>query len=343
MLKRLVQACALCLLLVVIGASVFFNQLNRYFWQSPKHDGVEQSFTINEGDRFMGVAQGLKQQKLIANAMWFRVMAELAGLTNDVQPGTYDLYPHQDYKTILATITAGGKRSDASVTIPEGYTLKQMGALLATKGWATEEEWAQVTGQFSPLETDPFIVAAKKPDNVDLEGYLFPDTYRFFADATATEIAQTMLDATAEHVNDLGATPDGDATGMTIHEVLTLASILEREVRQLETMKNVSDIFLKRLEIGMPLQADSTVNYVTGGDDPSISLDDRDNTDSPYNTYKYPGLPPGPISNPGDNAINAALHPKENAYFYFLTDDNGNIYYAETHDEHVENKNRYLK
>jgi UPF0755 protein len=181
------------------------------------------------------------------------------------------------------------------------------------------------------------VVVAQKPGDVDLEGYLFPDTYRFAYDASAEDIARIMLDNMAEQVNDAGR-PNGDAAEMTIHEILTLASIIEREVRQPSTMKNVADIFLKRLDIGMALQADSTVNYVIEGDSPSITLDQRDNTESPYNTYKYPGLPPGPISAPSANAIDAVLNPTANNYLYFLTTDDGEIYYAETHDEHVRNK-----
>ena len=150
-----------------------------------------------------------------------------------------------------------------------------------------------------------------------------------------------MLDTMADRVGDLGR-PIGDAATMTTHEILTLASIIEREVRQPSTMKNVADIFLKRLDIGMALQADSTVNYVIEGDSPSITLDQRDNTESPYNTYKYPGLPPGPISAPSANAIDAVLNPTANNYLYFLTTDDGEIYYAETHEEHVRNKVQYL-
>jgi UPF0755 protein len=150
-----------------------------------------------------------------------------------------------------------------------------------------------------------------------------------------------MLDTMEARVNSLDA-PTGDAKDMTLHEVLTLASIVQREVRKESEMKNVADVFLKRLSIGMALQADSTVNYITGGDDPSISLDDRD-IESPYNTYQNPGLPPGPISNPGLDALTAVIHPASNPYLYFLTDDLGNVYYARTFDEHLANKAKYLK
>ncbi|MCH8049733.1 endolytic transglycosylase MltG [Patescibacteria group bacterium] len=129
---------------------------------------------------------------------------------------------------------------------------------------------------------------------------------------------------------------------LTMHEVITLASIVEREVRSAEDMANVADVFLKRLDIGMALQADSTVNYVTGKDTPAISLDDRE-IESPYNTYKYPGLPPGPISNPGVAALQAVVNPSSNPYLYFLTTPEGEVIYAQTHEGHVENKAQYLR
>lgn len=343
MFKRCLNACLLVIVLMGIGAVVLVNQLSRYFLQDPAKDAVAQEFMVTEGEGFLTVARNLQEQEIIANATWFRIMAEFAGLTDNVQVGTYTLVPEEDYKTILAVLTAGTTHGvDVRVTIPEGYTLEQMGEILVAKGLVTAEAWSAATGANSPLETHEFVVAAQKPDDVDLEGYLFPDTYRFAIDASAEQIAAVMLDNMAERVNDLGR-PTGAAAEMTTHEVLTLASIIEREVRQPATMKMVSDIFLKRLAINMALQSDATVNYVIDGDDPSITLEQRDNTESPYNTYKYPGLPPGPISAPSSNAIDAVLNPTSNNYLYFLTTDDGDIHYAETHDEHVQNKNNYLR
>ena len=129
---------------------------------------------------------------------------------------------------------------------------------------------------------------------------------------------------------------------MTMHELLTLSSIVEKEVRTAETMKNVADVFLKRLDIGMALQSDATINYIIKGDNPSPLYSDLE-VESPYNTYKHAGLPPGPISAPGLNALNAVLHPASNTYLYFLTTDEGAIYYAETYEEHLRNKARWLK
>ncbi len=342
MLRRILVSCGWLAAVFLATCLVGLNQMSRYFWQNPDEDSTAQTFIVAEGEAFATVADNLKSQNIIANATWFRLMAELAGQTNYIKAGTFVLYPGEDYQTVLASLTAGTTEGvDVRVTITEGLTLKQMGELLETKQIVTQAEWLAVTGVDSPLETHEFVMAAQKPDDTDLEGYLFPDTYRFANDASAEDVARIMLDNTAKQVSDLGR-PTGLATNMTLHEVLTLASIIEREVRQLVTMKNVADIFLKRLDIGMALQADSTVNYVIDGDSPSITLEQRDNTESPYNTYKYPGLPPGPISAPSANAIDAVLNPTANNYLYFLTTDEGEIYYAETHVEHVRNKAQYL-
>jgi UPF0755 protein len=127
----------------------------------------------------------------------------------------------------------------------------------------------------------------------------------------------------------------------TIFEIVTMASILEKEVQTDEDRAMVADIFWRRLKAGMPLQADSTINYITGKSDSRANLTDIQ-IDSPYNTYKYPGLPVGPIGNPGLSAIKAAIYPKANGYWYFLTTDDGKVIYAKSFDEHKANKAKYL-
>lgn len=336
LIRVVVVAAALLLVCLVVG----LNQLNRIFLQEPKADTQPIVFEIKEGESFQTVAKHLQSEGLIGSALWFRAAAEVAGLTDDVKQGIYELKPGSSYAWVLAVITTS-ITSDVSVTVPEGYTLDQIGEVVNDKLGITKADWEKATGMSSSFEAHPFVVRAKKPDNVDLEGYLFPDTYRFFPDATADDVVKKMLDAMETKVNALAA-PTGDAKDMSTHEILTLASIVEREVRKPSEMKEVADIFLKRLDAGIALQADSTVNYVTGGDDPSINAHDR-NIDSLYNTYKYRGLTPGPISNPGLNALTAVIHPASNPYYYFLTDKEGNVYYARTLEEHGVNRVKYLE
>ncbi len=323
-------------------------QAYRFWWQQPAESAVVVSVEIAPGSGVAVIADDLEAKKLIASAFWFKAFVAMNGESKNLQAGSYDLKPGFSYSTVV-DLMKHAETDEVTLTIPEGYTLNQIGALVEANFQVTPEEWSRLTGIDSPFESREFLVGARKPADVDLEGYLFPDTYRFTPDATGEEIVAKLLSTMETRVASLDvafpemACESGDCPEIeNIHELITLASMLEREVRQPETMAMVSDIFRKRLEIGMALQADSTVNYVTGGDDPSVSLADLE-IDSPYNTYKYPGLPPGPISNPGLNALQAAAQPTPNDYFYFLTDDAGQVYYAKTHDEHVANKNRYLR
>jgi len=192
-----------------------------------------------------------------------------------------------------------------------------------------------------------FSFLIDKPENLSLEGYLFPDTYRLFASSTPEEIIIKMLSNF-----DKKLTPemraDIKASGKTIHEIITMASIIEKEApiyaqTDSEAAKIISGIFWNRIKIGMGLQSDASLSYIYNDNKPIHSGEELE-VDSLYNTYKYRGLPPGPIANPGLIAIKAAIYPSETNYYYFLTTLDGSaIYYAKTYEEHLRNKYKYLK
>lgn len=347
--KRWIAACAGFFLLFLGATTVLILlivwQSYRFWFQTPNDPSLQTTVTVAAGESFSAIADDLASQHIVASGFWFRLYGILSGRADQIQAGNFVLVPGTNYATIVAQMIHAEPK-EVTLTIPEGYTLAQIGGLVATKFSVTQEEWETLTGVHSPLNTHPFIIAAQKPADVDLEGYLFPDTYRFDPSATGEEIVKKMIDTMQQRVASVGdIEPLGTATDdvyVSIHAYLTLASILEKEVRQPETMANVANIFEKRLQIGMALQADSTVNYITNGNDPSVSLLDTQIV-SRFNTYKYPGLPPGPISNPGLNALVAAAHPTQNAYYYFLTTLEGDVYYAKTYDEHLANKRNYLR
>jgi len=346
MFRNIARCITAFALLFIIGLVVTVNQVNQIYLRTPKADAVPVVFTIDEsiGGTFAGVASKLKEAGLIQNTFWFRVAGELSGKTNDIQLGTFDLKSGMNYQSILSAITSTNV-NEVSVTIPEGLSIKQMGEIVASKLSVSKADWEKATGVHSTFEGHPFVIAAQKPDSVDLEGYLFPDTYRFFKTATAEDVVKKMIDTMALKYAD--AVKDNENTeakklGFTPHDYLVLASIVEKEVRLPTTMKVVSGIFMNRLSINMALQVDSSVNYITGGDDPSVSYADLQ-IDSPYNTYKYRGLPPGPISAPGANALFAVFHPTETEYMYFLTTDAGDVRYSKTLEQHNEYKAMYLR
>ncbi len=299
------------------------------------------SFVVAPGESLREIADHLEEEEFIESSWWFRGVVTLLGDQSDARVGTASVVPHASYRDVMQALHNPVGAEEVSLTIPEGYTLAQMGEVVRRAlPHITEEDWNAAVGVHAPHAQDSFVRLAKKPDSVDLEGYLFPDTYRFFTYATAEDVVERMIRTMESRVKALGNL-QGDAQNFSLHEALTLASIIEREVRTPEDMKTVGGVFLKRLAIGMPLQSDATVNYVIGGSDPSLSLHDRD-TDTPYNTYLHRGLPPGPISNPGFSAMQGVWQATDNPFYYFLTDSVGRVYYAATHDEHVINKARYM-
>jgi len=247
-------------------------------------------------------------------------------------------------------------REEINVTILEGWRNNDIVNYFSDK-WNKEDILAYIgernidnnkkEQELSINWEEDYSFLKDKPDNMSLEGYLFPDTYRIYASSSPAELVSRMLDNFDKKLtSEMRA--DIKKQGKTIHEIITMASIIEKEApifaqKDLKDAKIVSGIFWNRLEIGMALQSDATLSYILNDNKPAHSGSEL-NIDSPYNTYKYPGLIPGPICNPGIAAIEAAIYPTDTNYLYFLTTlDGKEIYYARTHDEHVRNKYLYLK
>ncbi|MDO8303056.1 MAG: endolytic transglycosylase MltG, partial [Sedimentisphaerales bacterium] len=306
-MKMILRLVALLIVVVVggvvtLGWAVFDTAL-----RAPAADAQTVAFEVAVGEGVNQISLNLKEAGLIRSKFLFETYVWAIRSEGKIQAGVHQLQPGMSLVALTSAIISGASAGEVVVTIPEGYTVKQIGDVLHDKLGNAAIEWERVTGIDSPI-AHVVDVTRDKPDSVDLEGYLFPDTYHFAKDATAEEIGLKMIQTLKRRLAENGVNAYmGDSDPYNFHEIMTLASIIEREVMTDVDRAKVSDIFRKRLEIGMALQADSTVNYVTGGKDPSISYDDTE-LDSPYNTYKYPGLPPGPISNPGIASIIAAAN-----------------------------------
>lgn len=309
-MKRLFIFTIGCLLLV-IGFLLY-----QWYWPVQPSGSVITKISIVPGEGVHQISRDLYDGALIHNRWWWETYVWLRGWGSRFQIGEFEISPAMSGVKIASILTAHEGQTDRVVTIIEGWTSSQI-----------NEKW----GFSIDLITN------------DHEGYLFPDTYRISKYAT-DPTKQLVEKALANFDNKV--TPELRAEikrqGHTLHEVVTMASILEAEVRTPEDRAYVSDIFWRRVKIGMALQADSTVNYVTGKNHAAVSLVDT-KVDSPYNTYKYRGFPPGPINNPGLSAIRAAIYPKANDNWYFLTAKDGHVVYAKTFAEHVANKWRYLR
>ncbi len=259
---------------------------------------------------------------------------------------------------------------DTRVTIIEGLTIPEVAAAVERQLGIPKAEFEQAAKTYTGTE---YSFLASKPAKSSLEGFLFPDTYLFAPTSTAVEVIERMLDGFASRFNqardDVRPNASGLYTikgyenlsingkrGLNVYELVTLASIIERETgrdvskgtadsrERLDTeRRTVAGIFYNRLAIGQALQSDATVNYVTGKRTASASSEDLE-VNSPYNTYKYAGLPPGPISNPSLSSLEAVLHPIKTDYYYFLhKQPSGEVVYSRTFEEHIANKNRYLQ
>ncbi|MBI4133255.1 endolytic transglycosylase MltG [Candidatus Uhrbacteria bacterium] len=296
------------LLALIFGAVVAGFAANEIYFLRPAENALRVTLTISEGATLKEIARQLADQRLVSSPRLFEWYVRSRDLDRALGQGTFEIMRGTNMRGIANLLTLEGQQEE-TITIIEGWTRNEIADYLVSFG----------------ISRDDFLRASD-----GLEGYLFPDTYRIFADATADDIVQKMR---ANFDTKVGTISQAD---------LILASIVEREVALDEDRRMVADIFMRRQNVGWALQADSTVNYVTGKDTPSLSLEDRD-LDTPYNTYLYPGLPPGPISNPGLSSIEAVRNPLPNDFWYFLTDAAGNVHYAETLDGHNENKARYLR
>lgn len=331
----MIAAAAVLLVAVLVGAK-WYKTVNK-----PLAADQPVFFSVKEGATLRSVAVEWEERGLIPSAMVLVWLSRVEG-QKPILAADYEFPVGTTLKQAYEALISGSLRSpERQVTIVEGLTLEQMAAQLEEEGFIeSADEFIKAASTELNRFATRFSFLASKPEGASLEGYLFPDTYRFMAQTTADEIIAKMLGNFDRKLSD-EMRRQVQSSGRTIHQAVTLASIVEREVRSADDMGLVAGLFANRLEIGMSLQADSTINYLTkSGRDRSTFADLE--IDSPYNTYKYAGLPPGPISNPGLKALQAAAKPQANDYLYFLTDSKGKVYYATNFDGHLRNRTLYL-
>ena len=265
-----------------------------------------------------------------------------------IKADLYKLSPSLTIKEIAGVLLRGESTRDNEIRIIEGWTINQIASEYAkfkkdfSKSDKTEEdlqgEFLKASQKTSDYDYD-FLKSA--PEDATLEGFLFPDTYELYQDATPQDLIEKMLTNFDNRIENLKG--DIEERDENIFEIVTLASIVQKEVQTEEDMKGVAGVYFNRLYIGRELESDVTVNYVTGKNDPTPSYADTDAV-SPYNTYQNEGLPPGPVSNPGIMAIRATVNPADHDYYYFLTRlDTGEALFSTRGYEHEAKKEKYLK
>lgn len=283
-------------------------------------------FIIPKGRPISQIAEDLENKRLIRNAFHFKVMTYLFGTGKKIQAGNYELSSSMKSSEIAQALTKG--TSDQWITIIEGLRHEEIGELLITKGFVVDSNIWQQT------------VKTRR-----LEGQLFPDSYLFPAGADQEAILKIIRKNFEKKVLN-GLKVEIEDSKFSLEEILTLASIVEREVRGDEDRRIVAGILLKRWQNNWPLQVDATVQYAVAGPNdwwPKALTKNHLQTRSPYNTYLYKELPPGPICNPGLSSIKSVLNPKATSYWFYISAPDGTIHYAQTDEQHAANIQKYLR
>lgn len=339
-----IVAVILAVVILINGGKWAYAQAYDLMSRTPSANQVVKNVNVEipKGATTETIANILEESGLIDSTLYFRLIARLNGFDGNFQYGDYVFSTGQSEEDMMEILlTEGAKRETKTFTIVEGLTLAEVANSLAAQGMCTEIDFYKALDEtnwgYKFLDSIPRSSARK----VLYQGYLFPSTYEVYADATAVDIIATMFDQMDKIWTD-EFYAQAERKGMTVDEVMTIASIIEKEVVAPREQSTVAGVIYNRLDNSTPLQMCSTVMYVLDIDRSYLTYDDLE-VDSPYNTYKYAGLPVGPIANPGEGAIRAALYPEEHDYFYFVLKDDGSgtHEFNSTLQEHNRDKAKY--
>ncbi len=321
----------LMFIILSAGAGVYYF----YNLMQPARPGAPVvNVDIAPGSSSAAIAAVLARQGVIKSALGFRVAAYLSGLDRQLKPGHYLISPGLSLSEIIRQLAAG--TDDAlEFTIPEGYTVRQIAALLQQKGIAREEDFLRAAAGDYPFE----FLRDLPPGPERVQGFLFPDTYQVTPEARAEDIVMLMLRQFDQVYREVSREKD-PALPYNTRQIVTMASIVEREAQVDAERPLIAGVFYNRLQRGMRLESCATVEYLLP--EPKAVLTYQDLAiDSPYNTYRVNGLPPGPIANPGRAALQAALKPAATGYLYFVAKPDGSHHFSRTLAEHNQAAARY--
>jgi UPF0755 protein len=343
----IIAGVALLLLLIVgiSGYAYISSALKPVDENAQKEIAVE----IPLGSGITNISQILESKGIIKNATVFKYYAKFQN-ESSFQAGNYTFTQAMTLDEILKTLKTGKLYREPifSITVPEGLTLEQIADVIAKNTpHSAKDVMAKLTDQafielmmaeFPELLTDEIFAEDIRHD---LEGYLYPATYPYFEkNPTIEEVIQPMIKAMDDIV--LSYREAITESGMSVHEFLTFASLLEEEATATTDRETIASVFFNRIEVEMPLQTDPTVLYSLGGHKERVLFEDLE-VDNPYNTYKVKGLPPGPIAGAGKTSLEATLNPSDTDYLYFLAGSDGVNHFAKTFDEHKQNREKYLQ
>ena len=314
---------------IVFSAGTWFRSAVYVDRSSP---AARTDVVIPRGSSFADVTAALRQKSVLAHPLAFRLLARLRHVDADVKAGEYRFPPHQTTDEILARLVRG-EQFAVWVTIPEGYTAKETARTLAARGAGSFDALART------FTRESLTLGGVRSHG--LEGFLFPSTYLVPVDDDPAAIARILTDQfRAELPSD--AAVRAKKLGRTVPEVVTIASLVEREGKVDEERPLIASVIYNRLRRGMPLEIDASIEYALPEHKTVLTKRDTE-IDSPYNTYRNPGLPPTPIANPGKPSLDAAFHPASSDFLFYVTRGGGRHAFARTLGEHNANVDRYLK
>ena len=288
---------------------------------------------IKPGMGITEISNMLENKKVIDNKLIFWLAARFNGVEDQVKTGNYALSKSMDARDVLRIFVAG-KTSVIRFTVPEGFSVRDIAKRLDDEGIMSENDFLAAAKDYAPYD----YITKNKNEIYRVEGFLFPATYEIEPGIEPKALIRMMTAAFDERFTaDMRA--EAARRGMTIKEIITLASLVEKEARYADDRPIIAQVFWTRLDINMPLQSDTTIQYLLDAPKEEVSIKDTE-MESPYNTYQHYGLPPGPIANPGMEAIEAVLSPADTDYLYFVADHDGHNHYAMTYSEHQENVRR---
>jgi UPF0755 protein len=301
---------------------------------APSDKEKRQLVVIEPGSGVSLIANQLESHGLLRNAQAFSLWVRLKGWDRSIKAGVYAIAPNMGARRV-ATLMFSGQGESERVTVPEGYSLRQIASALEADKAGSGEVFLDLTAHATEFEAD-FPWLRELPQGASLEGFLFPDTYVIgVGAANERDLVRMMLARFAQVVMPAyDARPSGHS--LSLAQTVTLASIVEKEARHAEERPTIAGVFFNRLATRMPFGSDPTVEYVLQKHQGAKGLSFKDvAVDSPYNTYKYPGLPPGPIANPGLASIKAVLAPSKTSYLYFVARGDGTHAFTKTYAEHL--------
>lgn len=317
---------ALIFLFFLVNFLIVLSGRNRGYAPTGKY-----SVIITPGMTTKEISEILYDRKLIRHPGAFRFEARIRGLAGKLQAGLYSIDGGMNNTDIVRTLSKGRVHM-CKLTVPEGFSVTEVANALQSAGLGSAAKFCQLAKNYAPYD---YMKTGNKQVIYAAEGFLYPAVYDFPASYSEQDLLELMVRTFHEELCREGVLQEAKKGQLNLREVITMASLVEKEAVFEEEQPLIAGIFLKRLKIGMPLQSDTTVQYILGGKQREIIYYKDTEISHPYNTYQNYGLPPGPIASPGMSAIMAVLHPKKSDYLYFVAEKDGHHRFTANYDDHL--------